>query len=100
LLSSRILCLTASKSFDNASIARWCSSSDEKWKGKEQEWEDFSSAQELRAYIQGYVDCVQALYHMGLLNENKELKIHQKQKIYCLFRKSHIIMKEGRRYMI
>lgn len=70
----------------------------EAWKEKEQEWEDFletlsteqrenleeikecqedfSSAQELRAYIQGYVDCVQALYHMGLLNENKELKIH------------------------
>ena len=38
--------------------------------------EDFASAQELRAYIQGYVDCVQALYHMGLLKENKELKIH------------------------
>ena len=30
LLSSRILCLTASKSFESASIARWCSSSDEK----------------------------------------------------------------------
>ncbi len=67
------------------------------WKcGKEQEWgdfletlseeqrekleeikecqEDFSSAQELRAYIQGYVDCVQMLEHMGLLKKNKELK--------------------------
>lgn len=68
----------------------------EAWKEKEQEWEffleilpveqrekaeeikecqeDFASAQELRAYIQGYADCVQALYHMGLLKENKGLK--------------------------
>lgn len=68
----------------------------EAWKEKEQEWEelleilsaeqrekleeikecqeDLSSAQELRAYIQGYVDCVQALSHMGLLKENKNLK--------------------------
>lgn len=68
----------------------------EAWKAKEQEWEDFletlsieqrekaeeikecqedfASAQELRAYIQGYVDCVQVLYHMGLLNENKGLE--------------------------
>ena len=67
----------------------------EAWKEKEQEWEDFldtlpveqrekageiqecqedfASAQELRAYIQGYVDCVQALYHMGLLKENERL---------------------------
>ena len=30
LLSSKILCLTASKSFESASIERWCSSSDEK----------------------------------------------------------------------
>ena len=29
--------------------------------------EGFASAQEKRAYIQGYADCVQALYHMGLL---------------------------------
>lgn len=42
------------------------------------------SAQELRAYIQGYVDCVQMLYHMGFLKENEGLKrvekvdIHQK----------------------
>jgi len=36
--------------------------------------EDFASAQEKRAYIQGYVDCVQALYHMGLLKENPHLK--------------------------
>ena len=36
--------------------------------------EDFASAQEKRAYIQGYVDCVQALYHMGLLKENVQLK--------------------------
>ena len=69
----------------------------EAWKETEQEWEafletlpvrekekaeemkehleDFASAQEKRAYIQGYVDCVQALYHMGILKENKELKI-------------------------
>ena len=68
----------------------------EVWKEKEQEWEefleilsaeqrekleemkecqeDFSSAQELRAYIQGYADCMQALYHMGLLKENEGLK--------------------------
>ncbi len=68
----------------------------EVWKGKEQEWEDFletlsaeqrekldeikecqedlSSTQELRAYIQGYADCMQALYHMGLLKENEGLK--------------------------
>jgi len=36
--------------------------------------EDFAAAQELRAYIQGYEDCVQALYHMGLLKENEGLK--------------------------
>lgn len=70
----------------------------EAWKAKELEWEelletfsteqrekaeeikecqeDFSSAQELRAYMQGYVDCVQALYRMGLLKENKELKFN------------------------
>ena len=36
--------------------------------------EDFASAQELRAYIQGYADCVQALHHMGLLKENKGIK--------------------------
>lgn len=68
----------------------------EKWKETEEEWEaflenlsmeeqekademkehleDFASAQEKRAYIQGYADCVQALYHMGLLNENEGLK--------------------------
>ena len=40
--------------------------------------EDFSSAQEKRAYIQGYVDCVQALYHMGLLKENEGLKWAEK----------------------
>ena len=37
--------------------------------------EDFASAQELRAYIQGYVDCVQALHHMGLLKENDSIKL-------------------------
>lgn len=36
--------------------------------------EDFASAQEKRAYIQGYADCVQALYHMGLLKQNEGLK--------------------------
>ena len=67
----------------------------EAWKEKELEWEDFletlsaeqrekaeeilecqddlASAQELRAYIQGYVDCVQVLYHMGLLKKSKNL---------------------------
>lgn len=68
----------------------------EAWKEKEQEWEDFletlsteqrekleeikecqedfASAQELRAYIQGYVDCVQALEHMEMLKGNEKLK--------------------------
>lgn len=72
----------------------------EAWKEKEQEWEDFletlseeqrekleemkecqedfASAQELRSYIQGYVDCVQVLYHMGLLKENEGLKWMEK----------------------
>lgn len=40
--------------------------------------EDFASAQEKRAYVQGYVDCVQALYHMGLLKENEGLKRAEK----------------------
>ena len=31
-----------------------------------------------RAYIQGYADCVQALYHMGLLKENEGLKWAEK----------------------
>ena len=66
------------------------------WKETEQEWEafletlpageqekaeemkerleDFSSAQEKRAYIQGYVDCIQVLFHMGFLKENEGLK--------------------------
>ncbi len=35
---------------------------------------DFSSAQEKRAYIQGYADCIQVLFHMGLLKENEGLK--------------------------
>ena len=72
----------------------------EKWKEKEQEWEklleifpteqkekleeikecqeDFASAQELRAYIQGYVDCIQVMYHMGVLKESKGLKWAEK----------------------
>ena len=75
----------------------------EMWKEKEQEWEDFletlsieqreiveeikecqedlSSAQELRAYIQGYVDCVQVLYHIGLLKENERLKWAEKMDV-------------------
>ena len=36
--------------------------------------EDFASAQEKRAYIQGYADCIQVLFHMGLLKDNEELK--------------------------
>ena len=36
--------------------------------------EDFASVQENRAYIQGYADCIQVLYHMGLLKENEGLK--------------------------
>ncbi len=66
------------------------------WKKTEQEWEvfletlpvgerekaeemkecleDFASAQEKRAYIQGYADCVQVLYHMGLLKENEKIR--------------------------
>lgn len=43
--------------------------------------EDLSSAQEGRAYIQGYADCIQALYHMGLLKENEELKWAEKVEI-------------------
>lgn len=68
----------------------------EAWKEKESEWEefletlserqqkkaeemkecmeDFASAQEKRSYIQGYVDCVQVLYYMGLLKENEGLE--------------------------
>lgn len=75
----------------------------EAWKEKEQEWEDFlgtlpieqrecveeikecqedfASTQELRAYIQGYADCVQALYHMGLLKENEGLKWVEKMDV-------------------
>ena len=34
--------------------------------------------QEKRAYIQGYADCVQALYHMGLLKENEGLQWREK----------------------
>ncbi len=43
--------------------------------------EDFASAQEKQAYIQGYVDCIQALYHMGLLKENEGLKWVEKMDI-------------------
>ncbi len=76
----------------------------EAWKEKDQEWEDlletlsteqreeleeikecqedFSSAQELRAYIQGYVDCIQALHHMGLLKENEGLKLVERMDMH------------------
>ena len=76
----------------------------EAWKKTEQEWEvfletlpvgeqekaeemkerleDFASAQEKRAYIQGYADCVQALYHMGLLKENEGLKWPEKMDVH------------------
>ena len=40
--------------------------------------EDFASVQERRAYIQGYVDCVQVLFHMGLLKETEGLKWPEK----------------------
>ena len=75
----------------------------ETWKGAKQEWEvflaslsegqrekaeelkecleDFASAQEKRAYIQGYVDCIQVLYHMGLLKENEGLKWAEKMEL-------------------
>ncbi|MCI8417078.1 MAG: hypothetical protein HFI33_06215 [Lachnospiraceae bacterium] len=54
----------------------WSLSADEQEKAEEMKecLEDFSSAQEKRAYIQGYADCVQALYHMGLLKENESLR--------------------------
>ena len=44
--------------------------------------EDFVAAQEKRAYIQGYVDCVQALWHMGLLKENKGLKWAERMDVH------------------
>lgn len=75
----------------------------EAWKETEQEWEvfletlpageqekaeelkerleDFASAQEKRAYIQGYADCVQVLYHMGLLKENEGLQWAEKMDV-------------------
>ena len=40
--------------------------------------EDFASACKKHAYIQGYADCVQVLYHMGLLKENAGLKWTEK----------------------
>ena len=76
----------------------------EAWKETEQEWEtfletlpageqekaeemkerleDFSSAQEKRAYIQGYADCIQVLFHMGLLKENEGLKWAEKMDVH------------------
>lgn len=43
--------------------------------------EDFASAQELRTYIQGYVDCVQALHYVGLLKENEGLRWAEKMDV-------------------
>ncbi len=43
--------------------------------------EDFASAQEKRAYIQGYADCIQVLFHMGLLKENEGLKWAEKAEV-------------------
>ena len=40
--------------------------------------EDFASVQERRAYIQGYADCVQVLFHMGLLRKTEGLKWPEK----------------------
>lgn len=37
--------------------------------------ECYGPAQEKRAYMQGYVDCVQVLSHMGLLKKNEKLKV-------------------------
>ena len=76
----------------------------EAWKETEQEWEafletlpegqrekaeemkecleDFASAQEKRAYIQGYADCIQVLFHMGLLKENEGLKWAEKMELH------------------
>ncbi len=44
--------------------------------------EDFASAQEKRAYMQGYADCIQVLYHMGLLKENEGLKWAEKMELH------------------
>ena len=44
--------------------------------------EDFASAQEKRAYIQGYADCIQVLYHMGPLKENEGLKWAEKMELH------------------
>lgn len=41
--------------------------------------EDYASAMEKRAYMQGYVDCVQVLYHMGILKENPGLKMPERK---------------------
>lgn len=44
--------------------------------------EDLASAQELRTYLQGYVDCVQMLEHMGVLKENNGLKWMEKMDLH------------------
>jgi hypothetical protein len=56
----------------------WPASAQEKAEDMKEHLEDFASAQEKRAYIQGYVDCVQMLYHMGLLKENEGPKWEEK----------------------
>ena len=43
--------------------------------------EDFASVQEKRAYIQGYADCIQVLFHMGLLKENERMKWAEKMEL-------------------
>lgn len=67
------------------------------WGKKEQEWEkllaalpsdtaeslqeikecleDYTSETEKRAYVQGYVDCVQVLHSLGLLKGNPRLQV-------------------------
>ena len=66
----------------------------EAWKKTEQEWEAFLESlpadgqeraeemkEEKRAYIQGYADCIQVLFHMGLLKENEGLRWAEKMDV-------------------
>lgn len=59
---------------------KWLETLSESDRGKAEEMKDcleaFSSAQGKRAYMQGYVDCVQVLSHMGLLKRNEKLKVY------------------------
>ena len=43
--------------------------------------EIYASEREKRSYMQGYVDCVQVLYHMGLLKKNEKLKWIEKMDV-------------------